>query len=123
MLVLHTVSRSSIACVFNAGSAFELGFLALRASVSVSVSVSAQSEVWRSLRRSAQRLASPPLLSPPGGDAWRGSLEEALRAGNTAPLDVDALALPPDGFSPVPLADLEAKCGRKLVEGLTNAIL
>ena len=41
------------------------------------------------------------------------------RAGAIAPLDVDALALPPDGFSPVPLADLEAKCGRKIVDLLT----
>ena len=45
------------------------------------------------------------------------------RDGNIAPFDVDALALLPDGLSPVPLADLEAKCGRKLVEGLMNAIL
>ena len=44
------------------------------------------------------------------------------RASNIALLDVDALALPPDGFSPVPLADLGAKCGKKLVEGLMNAL-
>ena len=42
-------------------------------------------------------------------------------SGNTAPLDVDALALPPDGFLPEPLVELEKKCGRKLVERLTQA--
>ena len=36
-------------------------------------------------------------------------------AGNIAPLDVDALVLPPEGFSPVPFVELEAKCGSKLV--------
>ena len=43
------------------------------------------------------------------------------RTGNIAPLDVDALALSPEGFAPVPLADVEAKCGRKFVEGLMIA--
>lgn len=36
---------------------------------------------------------------------------------------MDVLALPPDGFAPVPLVALEAKCGRKLVEGLINVVL
>ena len=45
------------------------------------------------------------------------------RAGNIAPLDVDALALPPDGCTPGPLAELEAMCSRKLVEGLINMVL
>ena len=57
-----------------------------------------------------------------------GALKELFAKGgyagvsaNTAPLDVGALALPPDGFLPVPLVELERKCGRKLVERLTHA--
>ena len=45
------------------------------------------------------------------------------QAGNLAPLDVDRLALPPEGFAPVPLAVLEEKADRKLVEGLLNTTL
>ena len=39
----------------------------------------------------------------------------------SSPLNVDARALPPDGFLPAPLDELEKKCGRKLVEGLITA--
>ena len=38
-------------------------------------------------------------------------------------MDVDALALPPDGFTPVPLEVLEEKRNRKFVQGLEEAIL
>lgn len=68
----------------------------------------AQLEVLNSLHASAQRE-----LFAKGGNAGV--------SGNTALLDVDELALPPDGFLPVPLGELEKKCGRKLVERLTQA--
>ena len=45
------------------------------------------------------------------------------KAGNLAPLDVDALALPPEGFTPVPLKILEEECNRKFVQGLEEAVL
>jgi len=78
-----------------------------------------------SLNLSAQRLGSPP-----DGLNGEGALKELFakggysgQAGNLAPLDVDRLALPPEGFVPVPLAVLEEKADRKLVEGLLNATL
>ena len=45
------------------------------------------------------------------------------QARNLALFDVDRLALPPEGFVPVPLAVLEERADRKLVEGLLNATL
>ena len=78
-----------------------------------------------SLTLSAQRLGSPS-----DGMHGEGALKEPFakgrysgQAGNLATLDVDRLALPPDGFVPVPLAVLEEKADRKLVEGLLNATL
>jgi hypothetical protein len=85
----------------------------------------AQVDVMDSLTLSAQRLGSPP-----EGMHGEGALKELFakggysgQAGNLAPLDVDRLALPPEGFVPVPLAVLEEKADRKLVEGLLNATL
>ena len=70
-------------------------------------------------------------LGPPPEDMHgEGALTELFakggysgQAGNLAPLDVDALALPPDGFTPVPLGVLEKKCNRKFVQRLEEAIL
>ena len=85
----------------------------------------AQEDVIASLSLSAQRLGTPP--EDMHGE---GALKELFakggysgQAGNLAPLDVDRLALPPEGFVPVPLAVLEEKADRKLVEGLLNATL
>ena len=46
-----------------------------------------------------------------------------VKAGNIVSLDVDALALAPDGFSPAPVDVLDRKCGRKLIEGLLHGTL
>ena len=79
-----------------------------------------RNRVLSSLYLSAHRLGSPPK-----GLHGEGALKELFakggysgHAGNLAPLDVDRLALPPDGFTPVPLEVLERKADRKLVEGL-----
>ena len=74
----------------------------------------AQEDVTASLKLSAQRLGAPP--EDMHGE---GALKELFakggysgQAGNLAPLDVDRLALPPEGFVPVPLAVLEEKADR-----------
>ena len=65
----------------------------------------AQSEVLKSLQQMVRRLGPPP--EDMHGE---GALTELFakggysgQAGNLASLDVDALALPPDGFTLVPL--------------------
>ena len=85
----------------------------------------AQADVMDSLTLSAQRLGSPP-----DGMHGEGALKELFakggysgQAGNLAPLDVDRLALPPEGFVPVPLAVLEEIADMKLVEVLLKATL
>ena len=71
--------------------------------------IAAQADVIATLSLSAQRLGTPP-----EGLHGEGALKELFakggysgQAGNLAPLDVDRLALPPEGFAPVPLAVLE----------------
>ena len=69
----------------------------------------AQSEVLQSLQQMARRLGPPP--EDMHGE---GALTELFakggysgKAGNLAPLDVDALALPPGRFTPVPLGEVQ----------------
>ena len=85
----------------------------------------AQEDVMTSLKLSAQRLGAPP--EDMHGE---GALKELFakggysgHAGNLAHLDIDRLAMPPEGFTPVPLEVLEEKADRRLVEGLLNATL
>lgn len=71
----------------------------------------AQADVIASLSLSAQRLGTPP-----EGLHGEGALKEPsqrevtlVNPGTSLPIDVDRLALPPEGFVPVPLAVLEEK--------------